>query len=49
VARLNRTFALRLALLGASVAFIAAFAASQYDLVRDVVRFLCTSCVGIGD
>gem|GEM_PF-1027095 len=49
MARPNRTLALRLALLGISIGFLAAFAGSQYQFVRDIVRFLCTSCIGLGD
>ncbi len=38
----------RLALTAVAVAFVAAFAASQYDLVRDTVRFICINCLGLG-
>lgn len=39
---------LRLLLLLLFIGFVAAFAASQYDMVRSLVIVICTSCVGIG-
>jgi hypothetical protein len=42
----NATF-IRLALLGIFVALIAAFAATQYETVRDTVRFICIHCIGL--
>ena len=38
----------RLALLSVFAAFIAAFAATQYDLVRASVRLICIHCIGLG-
>jgi hypothetical protein len=38
----------RLVLAAVAVAFVAAFTASQYDLVRDTVRFICINCLGLG-
>ena len=39
---------LRILLLLLFTSFVAAFAASQYDMVRSLVIVICTSCVGIG-
>jgi hypothetical protein len=38
----------RLVLAVIAVVFVAVFAASQYDLVRDTVRFICINCLGLG-
>ena len=38
----------RILLLLVFLGFVAAFAASQYDMVRSLVIVICTSCVGIG-
>jgi len=38
----------RLALLGLFVFFVSAFAAAQYGMVRDTVRFICITCIGLG-
>ena len=46
--RQNRMLTIRLVLLGISLAFVAGFAADQYTFVRNVVRFLCVSCMGLG-
>ena len=42
----NPTF-VRLALLSIFVGLIAAFVATQYDTVRDTVRFICIHCIGL--
>ena len=39
---------IRLVLLLAFIAFVAAFVVSQYELVRSLVTVLCLSCIGIG-
>jgi hypothetical protein len=39
---------IRLALVGVFFFFVVGFAAAEYDLVRDSVRFLCISCLGLG-
>jgi hypothetical protein len=39
---------IRLLLLGLFVFFVAGFVASEYSLVRDAVRFICISCLGLG-
>ena len=44
----NRTLIIRLALLAVGIAFVAGFAIDQYGTVRDIVRFLCLSCLGLG-
>jgi len=44
----NRLFTIRLVLLGLFIASVAVFAAAQYGLVQSFVRFLCTSCLGLG-
>lgn len=36
----------RLVLLLAFIAFVAAFAASQYEYVRSLVMVLCLACIG---
>lgn len=46
---LRSKISVRLLLLGLSVAFVAAYAATHYDLVRDSVRFICISCLGLSD
>lgn len=38
---------IRLALLSIFVALVAAFVATQYDTVRDTVRFICIHCIGL--
>ena len=45
--RLNSVASVRLAVVIVFVAFIAAFALTQYDTVRDTVRFICISCLGL--
>ena len=44
----NRLITLRLVLLVLFVVSVAVFAAAQYGLVQSFVRFLCTSCLGLG-
>ena len=39
----------RLVLLVFFVVLIAVFAFDQYDYVRDMVRFICVSCLGLGE
>ncbi len=46
--QLNSETVIRLALLVIFVSFIAAFVATQYDTVRDTVRFICIDCIGLG-
>ena len=46
---LRSTIVLRLALLGLFVFFVAGYALDQYGLVRDSVRFICVSCLGLID
>jgi len=43
----NRTLILRLVLLAISVAFVAGYAATQYSSVQSLVKFICTSCLGL--
>ncbi len=38
----------RLALLGLFLFFVSGFAATQYGMVRDTVRFICITCIGLG-
>jgi hypothetical protein len=45
--RLNNTALIRIVLAGIFVVFVAAFVAAQYDTVRDTVRFICISCLGL--
>jgi len=40
--------AARLALLGLFLFLVAGFAAAEYGMVRDTVRFICTTCIGLG-
>ena len=40
--------AARLALLGLFVFLVAGFTAAEYGTVRETVRFICTSCTGLG-
>ena len=39
---------LRLFLLGLSLFLVCGFAAEQYNSVRELVRFICISCLGLG-
>ncbi len=41
--------AARLLLAAVAVGFVAAFAATHYELVRTSVRILCLNCIGLGD
>jgi len=45
--RLKNVAFARLALLSIFIAFIAAFVATQYDLVRASVRLICIHCIGL--
>ena len=46
---LRSTIVLRLGLLGLFVFFVVGYALDQYGLVRDSVRFICASCLGLID
>ena len=38
----------RLVLLAGFLSLVAVFAADEYELVRDTVRFICINCLGLG-
>ena len=45
--RLRNVTLVRIVLFGLFVFFVVGFAIDQYGLVRDSVRFICTSCLGL--
>lgn len=46
--RSHSLLVIRLVLLATFIAFVAAFAVSQYEFTRGLVTVLCLACIGIG-